>query len=804
MTQKRKIYYLLLLFFSTFLISGCRQSTSNNFQFSSSITPTESSKPYFKLTTANNTAIMTMEATASNVTATKNETTYKNIAPHTDVIYKKIENGIKEEIILSEAPNTPPIYKFTLDFGNLKPQYFEGQYYFFDSEGYARFTIPRPFMVDAAGVKSEAVNLKINNNLSTVTPDYGWLSDPQRKYPVTIDPTIVTPDFPLRELADQRTISAKTYDLGGGKFASTSGLEAIHYQDASGKWLEKDTTIVPSSDPEYNYMNTTNNFQTFFSTDGFGQKKAVKFQVKDSWMKFKIINASGSGRKNETEDNKFEFKEISKNGDKTMAAAYTLEADRLLEEVVLNKFQGFPEIKQEIELHNTVLRPDGKKINAYHSTTNELLWVIPEPVMYELNRPESRNYGLHYEISCQNSDCSNLILTKVIDPEGEAWLSDPNQNYPLVIDTTAGPNSPGTMADDATVGTAMWQNPNNSQVSDNVYSTITGLAGTSHYLKATNFGFSIPAGATITGILAEVERKGSGPGTEWLTDNSVKIVKANGSIGTTEKADTATIWPITDTYASYGYSSDLWGETWATIDINDVDFGIVVSAKDNFPDFGRSPYIDHIRITVYYTDPTPTPAPGMRFEGVKMQGVRLNGPPPTAVPIQYSSTKSPGTMADDASIGTWAWTNPGNATISDNVYATHNSALSHTASHYLKATNFGFSIPAGATINGVIVEVEVKGQDDWYFGYVYDNIVKLVNSGIISGDNKAKVQIDHWPTSDTYRLYGLSSDLWGLALTYSDINATTFGMVISKNDAPQDGAPEGFVDHIQITVYYTN
>ena len=51
---------------------------------------------------------MTMDATASEVTSTKNETTYKNVAPYTDVVYKKIENGIKEEIILSKLPDTPP------------------------------------------------------------------------------------------------------------------------------------------------------------------------------------------------------------------------------------------------------------------------------------------------------------------------------------------------------------------------------------------------------------------------------------------------------------------------------------------------------------------------------------------------------------------------------------------------------------------------------------------------------------------------------------------------------------------------
>lgn len=568
MNQKRNFFYLLLLLFFPFLFSACRQSD----KFTSSITPTSSSKPYFKLTTANNTAIMTMEATASEVTSTDNQTTYKNIAPNTDAIYKKIKNGIKEEIILSKAPSSPPVFKFSLDFGNLKPQYFEGQYYFFDPDGYARFTIPRPFMIDASGTRSEAVSLKIENNISTLTPDYNWLSDPKRVYPVNIDPSIVTPNFPLRELADRRTISAKTYDLGGGKYAATSGIEAIHYQDSNGKWQDKDTTIVPSSDPEYNFMNTTNNFQTYFSTDGFGQKKAVKFQVKDAWMKFKIINTSGSGQKDDVEDNKFEFKEIYKNDDKSMAATYTLQSDQLLEEVILNKFQGFPTIKQEIELHNAVLKPDGKKINAYHTTTNELLWTIPEPVMYELNRPDNRNYGLHYEISCQNTDCSNLILSKIIDSEGQSWLSDPNQNYPLVIDTTAGPNSGSVFY---TSGSSYdWVNPSNAATSDNSYtSNSTALINTdSDYLMIQNFNFDIPSTSTIDGIIPEVERNASCLAGYYLNCVIFKIIKSDGSFSTSSANDCQ--WSSSDIYQGYGNSSFLWGETWTSSDIGSTNFGL--------------------------------------------------------------------------------------------------------------------------------------------------------------------------------------------------------------------------------------
>lgn len=166
--------------------------------------------------------------------------------------------------------------------------------------------------------------------------------------------------------------------------------------------------------------------------------------------------------------------------------------------------------------------------------------------------------------------------------------------------------SPGTMADDATVGTVAWTNPDNAKVSDNVYATATlpNQNNISHYLKATNFGFSIPVGATINGILVEIENHKDNV-TVW--DYEVKIIKSDGTIGTTNKGKTSTSWLLTDSYFSYGSSSDLWNETWAYTDINDVDFGMVISAKA--PSSGGAvAYVDHIRITVYYTEgSTPTP-----------------------------------------------------------------------------------------------------------------------------------------------------------------------------------------------------
>lgn len=150
--------------------------------------------------------------------------------------------------------------------------------------------------------------------------------------------------------------------------------------------------------------------------------------------------------------------------------------------------------------------------------------------------------------------------------------------------------------DDAGVGTTAWTNPGNAAASDNAYATCSLSSNVqSHYLKATNFGFSIPTGAAIAGIVVEIERSQVDSG---ISDNRVRIVKG-GVIGSTNKTEGA--WPTSDAYQTYGADDDLWGETWTAADINSSGFGVAISAI-NTNVFGRVASIDHVRITVYYLD----------------------------------------------------------------------------------------------------------------------------------------------------------------------------------------------------------
>lgn len=161
--------------------------------------------------------------------------------------------------------------------------------------------------------------------------------------------------------------------------------------------------------------------------------------------------------------------------------------------------------------------------------------------------------------------------------------------------------------------------------------------------------------------------------------------------------------------------------------------------------------------------------------------------------------KFPSTAANDATVGTVDWASISNIEADDGVVASISGLSSGGASHYAVATNFGFSIPAGATINGIQVTVKKARNSS---GTVVDNSVKLVKGGVISGNDKADTSTN-WSATLTNTTYGSASDLWGLSFTAADINASNFGVAFSGTESVAGPNPQQKIDAISITVTYT-
>ena len=150
-----------------------------------------------------------------------------------------------------------------------------------------------------------------------------------------------------------------------------------------------------------------------------------------------------------------------------------------------------------------------------------------------------------------------------------------------------------------------------------------------------------------------------------------------------------------------------------------------------------------------------------------------------------SQTKS-GSLAGD-------WINPTNVYLSDNLRASYE-FFSASSSDDFSIYDFGFTIPAGATIDGIEVSIEVRANPRFAQ-------TKEISIDGISGTAAKTIGAPNWASSDEIITYGSSTDKWGASsILASDINSSDFGMVIS---AYSDGPCIAEIDHIEITVYYT-
>lgn len=123
-------------------------------------------------------------------------------------------------------------------------------------------------------------------------------------------------------------------------------------------------------------------------------------------------------------------------------------------------------------------------------------------------------------------------------------------------------------------------------------------SGTTPYKTGAGFGFAIPTGATILGIVASFNRDVSNAALDANTNNII-MYKAGVQVGTSKGPGGA--WNTVPSNESYGNSSDLWGAAWTPADINDPGFGFGIQVDYN--NNGPGSYVLHglsYSVTIYY------------------------------------------------------------------------------------------------------------------------------------------------------------------------------------------------------------
>ncbi len=189
--------------------------------------------------------------------------TFENVAGADRVSYRAVGDGLKEDIVLDAPPEGTDPVVFSYDLATspgVTPRLTDaGLIEFVDASRPAGdqvvFAVPAGNMVDTTTPEpaySDAVDYRLDPKAAggadgwtlTVTPDMGWLQDPARSYPVTIDPSVTVDFKALRSCwlqADNPTVSRcgsnATY-LKVGRNTSGSRQRAV---------LDFDISKVPSN-----------------------------------------------------------------------------------------------------------------------------------------------------------------------------------------------------------------------------------------------------------------------------------------------------------------------------------------------------------------------------------------------------------------------------------------------------------------------------------------------------------------------------------------------------------------------------
>jgi len=294
-------------------------------------------------------------------------------------------------------------------------------------------------------------------------------------------------------------------------------------------------------------------------------------------------------------------------------------------------------------------------------------------------------------------------------------------------------------------------------------------------IRATNFGFNIPAGATILGVKAVIQKHWSGGSTGTVADNEVRLIKPDGSLGSKNK-NAGSVWPSSAAVTNYGSDTDLWDETnLQAADINSSNFGVAISAIGSVGS-DRIANIDSIQITVTYIK---------EFYVFDIAKLIANDPNP----LIGGLSSNPGTSAGFKAVvtdGKYAYVATEAGPASGQLQVIDLSANPFTVKK-LAGGNYIYPVPGVTGAGG-----EALGNSIFYRdGYVYIGLTKtgsgpefnvidvhdvanlsassLVAAASIGNWVNAVFVKDHYafvasPNAEDLRVYDIAPDKWSLAM----------------------------------------
>ncbi len=158
------------------------------------------------------------------------------------------------------------------------------------------------------------------------------------------------------------------------------------------------------------------------------------------------------------------------------------------------------------------------------------------------------------------------------------------------------------------------------------------------------------------------------------------------------------------------------------------------------------------------------------------------------------------------------------ATTGDNVYAVDTNSGTNSNSTCLASgadrhqfSTFGFTIPAGSAINGIVVTKEIKVDDFNTNGpkvgalISWDGSTFCDDQGVCQPSTPGgNLQAFSANNTDETKTWGGATNTWGHSWTVSEINATTFTVMACNTDTNNSSATRDFsLDYLTVTIHYS-
>src|SRR5207245_2880846 len=161
-----------------------------------------------------------------------------------------------------------------------------------------------------------------------------------------------------------------------------------------------------------------------------------------------------------------------------------------------------------------------------------------------------------------------------------------------------GPFAPGTIVN-VSRGSTPWTTVTNAGIDDGTSFAVDNTPGNgdTDYIQATNFGFSLPVSAQLTGVLFTYKGKSS-TSDGSLTEEIVQLIKG-GTVQGANKASNSLSGALVQ--FSFGSNSDLWTLSLIPSDVNASNFGIAYVVQNTNVSLARIASVDAFRITIYYS-----------------------------------------------------------------------------------------------------------------------------------------------------------------------------------------------------------